>query len=72
MSAQELNDAEKQILADLYAATNRTVDDLPYTVEFDAVLEQFGASTGRDFSRHEFWKVLANLRKASHLVRKKR
>lgn len=39
MSAQELNDTEKQILADLYAATNRTVDDLPYTVEFDAMLE---------------------------------
>ncbi len=72
MSVQELDDAERQIIADLYAATDRTVDDLPYTAEFDAMLEQFGASTGRDISRHEFWKVLANLRKASHLVRKKR
>jgi hypothetical protein len=72
MSVQELNDAERQILADLYAATDRTVDDLPYTEEFDAMLHQFRSSTGRDISCHEFWKALANLRKASHLVRKKR
>ena len=70
MSVQTLDDAERQIIADLYAATDRTVDDLPYTAEFDAMFEQFRSSTGRDISRHEFWKALANLRKASHLVRK--
>ena len=70
MSTQKLDDAAKQIIADLYTATGRTVDDLPYTAEFDAMFDQFRSSTGRDIGRHEFWKALANLRKASHLVRK--
>ena len=70
MPTQELNDGERQILADLYVATDRTVDDLPYTAEFDAMFDQFRSSTGRDISRHDYWKALANLRKASHLVRK--
>ena len=70
MFVQKLDDAEKQIIADLYAATDQTVDNLPYTDEFDAMFEQFRSSTRRDIGRHEFWKALANLRKASHLVRK--
>ena len=69
---QKLDDVAKQIIADLYVATDRTVDDLPYTAEFDAMFDQFRSSTGRDISRQELWKALANLRKASHLVRKKR
>ena len=70
MSTHKLDDAARQIIVDLYAATGRTVDDLPYTDEFDTMFDQFCSSTGRGISRHEFWKALANLRKASHLVRK--
>ncbi len=70
MSTQKLDDAAKQIITDLYAATGKTVDDLPYTAEFDNMFDQFCSITGRDIGRHDFWKALANLRKASRLVRK--
>lgn len=69
---QKLDAAERKIAIDLYSMNNLTVDDLPYSDEFDAMFEQFRSCTGRDISRHEFWKALANLRKASQLVRKKR
>lgn len=72
MPTPKLDDSAKQIIADLYTETARTVDDLPYTAEFDAMYDQFRSYTGRDIGRHDFWKTLANLRKASHLVRKRR
>jgi len=72
MSASNLSDGHRQIIADLYAAAQRTVDDLPYTDEFEAMFQTFCSCSGRDITRHEFWKALSNARKASHLVRKKR
>lgn len=72
MSTRELSNAHREIIAELYAAANRTVDDLPYTDEFEAIFTEFCARTSRDMTRREFWKALANARKASHLIRKER
>ncbi len=72
MSTPELSNAHREIIADLYAAANRTVDDLPYSDEFEAMFTAFCARTGREMTRHQFWRALANARKASRLIRKER
>ncbi|MCP4593471.1 MAG: hypothetical protein GY842_22265 [bacterium] len=72
MSTRKLSNAHREIIVELYGAANRTVDDLPYSDEFEGMFRVFCARTGRDVTRHEFWKALANARKASRLVRKER
>ena len=72
MSTRELSNGHREIIVELYAAANRTVDDLPYTDEFEAMFMEFCERTGRDMTRHEFWKALANARKASRLIRQER
>jgi len=56
----------------LYEATRRTVDDLPYTEDFETLYTAFIARSGLTMTRHDVWKALAGARKAKQLVRKKR
>lgn len=67
-----LNASQGQSLADLYRATRRTVDDLPYTEEFESLYTLFVARTGLTMTRHDVWRALASQRKASRLIRKER
>jgi len=72
MTRLRLSVAHKEILMDLYARTTRTVDDLPYTDEFESLYTSFIARSGMTMTRHDVWKALASCRKQSRLVRKQR
>lgn len=73
MSGMSLSNAHKKMLAELYDQTLLTVDDLPYTEDFETLYTTFIARSGRAMSRHEVWKAsLAGCRKASRLSRKRR
>lgn len=67
-----LSNAHKEIVAELYGAATRTVDDLPYTVDFDEMHAAFMSRSGREISKHDFWRALSSARKASKLKRKER
>lgn len=67
-----LKDTQKQTLRELYRLSRRTVDDLPYTQEFESLHVQFIARTGLTMTRHDVWRVLSSQRKAKRLVRKER
>jgi hypothetical protein len=58
------------MLLDLYTRTSKTLDDLPYTDEFEELYTAFVARSGRTMTRHDLWRSLTNLRKARRLVRK--
>jgi hypothetical protein len=62
----------KNVLSDLYRRTNRTVDDLPYTEEFELLYTEFIARSGLTMTRHDVWRVLSSQRKAKRLIRKER
>lgn len=72
MARLRLRDTDKQTLIELYRATQRTVDDLPYTEEFESLYTSFVARTGLTMTRHDVWRALASQRKASRLIRKER
>ncbi|HMN95842.1 MAG TPA: hypothetical protein PKC43_10885 [Phycisphaerales bacterium] len=72
MAQNLLKHAEKSILGELYRKTKRTVDDLPCTEEFQSLYTQFVAGTGLTMTRHDVWRCLSGLRKASQLIRKER
>jgi hypothetical protein len=72
MSAAYFSSADEEVLVELYAKSPRTLDDLPYTGEFSRLHEQFIARTGKVVTRHDVWRALSNLRKASRLPRKER
>jgi hypothetical protein len=67
-----ISNAHKQVLAELYQQTRLTVDQLPYTDEFERLYTEFVARTGRALTRNDVWRALANVRKRSGLVRKER
>lgn len=68
----KLRDADKQTLIELYRSSRRTVDDLPYTEEFESLYTSFIARSGLTMTRHDVWRALASQRKARRLVRKER
>jgi hypothetical protein len=72
MPRMKLSREVRETLIDLYRRTNRTVDDLPYTEEFEMFYTEFVARTGLIMTRHDVWRSLASQRKASRLVRKQR
>lgn len=72
MPRTTLASEHKQTLIELYRRTKRTVDDLPYTEEFELFYTEFIARTGLTMTRHDVWRSLASQRKASRLVRKHR
>ncbi len=38
-------------------------DQLPYTPDFDAIVEKFNAETGRSLTPHDIWRLIAKLAK---------
>ncbi len=72
MTQIRLRDEHKQLLIELYERTKKTVDDLPYTEEFERLYESFLQRSGLDMNRHDVWRALASQRKASRLIRKER
>jgi hypothetical protein len=72
MARLRISNAAKEILMNLYDRCARTVDDLPYTDEFEQLYTSFVARSGITMTRHDVWKALAGCRKQSRLVRKHR
>lgn len=72
MAKIRLKDEHGRLLVDLYKRTAKTVDDLPYTEEFEHLYESFVQRSGLTMNRHDVWRALASQRKASRLVRKER
>jgi len=67
-----LSQAEKDILISPYERTTSTVDDLPYTDDFETLFIEFIARSGKTMTRHDVWRALSSQRKAGRLVRKER
>jgi hypothetical protein len=73
MTVRDFANADREVLRELYAIARRTLDDLPYTHEFERIYEQFLEKSGRkNATRHDVWKALTSLRKRAALVRKQR
>jgi len=72
MSRLHLRPEHKQLLVELYERTRKTVDDLPYTEEFERLYESFIQRSGVSLNRHDVWRALTSQRKASRLIRKVR
>ncbi len=72
MTKVSLGSAHKKMLAELYDQTPLTVDDLPYTEDFETLYTAFVARSGLTMTRHDVWKALAGCRKASRLSPKHR
>lgn len=67
IDTRELTDFDR-LLIDAYVVAGRTLDDLPYTNEFEDLFQTLGGDTcGK--SRREVFHRLHNLRKASGLPR---
>lgn len=64
----KLSDAQQQLLADLYARSPLTVDDLPYTDEMERIHHDFVQQAGVAVPIGDLFKALLNLRKRSRLV----
>lgn len=67
-----LQSTHRDLLIELYTRTQKTVDELPYTEEFESLYTAFIARTGLTLTRHDLWRALSSQRKASRLVRKVR
>ena len=72
MSRVRLRDEHKELLADLYTRTHKTLDDLPYTEEFERLHASFLNRTGLNLSRHDLWRAIVSVRKSGRLARKQR
>lgn len=73
MNTRDFCAADKEVLRELYSNAQRTLDDLPYTHEFEAIFAEFVRRTGRSgATRHDVWRVLTSLRKRADLARKRR
>ena len=70
MSRIRLSDEHKGLLADLYTRTRKTLDDLPYTEEFERLHASFLNRTGLNLSRHDVWRAIVGIRKSGRLSRK--
>ena len=60
--------ADDQRLIELYLRAGRSLDDLPYTQEFEAFFSQLGQSDTLE-SRHAIFQRLLRLRKTGRLPR---
>ena len=72
MSQLRLDDHDKAKIVELYGRTNKTVDRLPYTRQFEQLYEEYQATAERRLTRNQFWRALSSRRKARQLVRKER
>jgi hypothetical protein len=60
--------SEDQVLLDLYVATGKPLDQLPYTTEFDGLVTRLGGGDGLD-QKYRVFQRLLNLRKRGRLPR---
>ena len=72
MTTVRLSRAHQEMLIELYWKTAKTLDNLPYTDDFERLHTKFVRQSGLMLSRHDLWRVLSNLRKAKRLPRKVR
>jgi hypothetical protein len=70
MTHRDLSEQHLAILIDLYNDSFSSLDDLPYSQQFDVLHERFCERTGLKIDRHYVWKALCNCRKARKLTRK--
>jgi hypothetical protein len=70
--ALKIAKSHKEMLVELYERTRKTVDELPYTEEFERLYESFLQRSGLNLNRHGVWRALSSCRKASLLARKQR
>jgi len=59
---------EDQRLVNAYVEAGRTLDDLPYTVEFDSLVNTLGSPSDLN-TKHAVFSRLLHLRKAGRLPR---
>lgn len=59
-----------EFLASLYAEQRWPLDKLPYTDEFDDMLEKFCDHSEQVISARDFWRLLVRLRKDGHFPNK--
>ena len=71
-SHQGLNDFQRELLAEIYAECDTTLDALPYTDAFGNLYIEFLRRANVAMDRHSVWRALSNSRKASTLIRKDR
>ena len=57
MPGMRVNAFHKQLLIELYKRTRKTVDDLPYTEEFERLYESFLQRSGLSMTRHDVWRA---------------
>jgi len=69
---RDLSEAHRDVIKELYDACALSRDDLPYTDEFERLHQEFGSRTGRQLSKHEFWRALSSIGKMAKLKRKER
>lgn len=72
VSHVDLSDAQRELLAEIYAGYNETLDALPYTEKFEEMYTEFLRRASVKLDRHGFWRALSNARKANKLIRKAR
>lgn len=72
MPRVHLLDEHKELLAELYTRTRKTLDDLPYTEEFERLHASFLNRTGLNLSRHDVWRAIVGIRKSGRLGTKQR
>ena len=60
---------EDEKLISAYVRMGRTIDDLPYTAEFDKICEVMGVSADDSDGKHGVFKRLLTLRKQARLPR---
>src|SRR5438105_14607916 len=53
----DISNADRQGLAELYESIQLTVDQLPYTDEFERLYADFVERTGRAFTRNQVWRA---------------
>jgi hypothetical protein len=68
----DLTETQIDILVQLYAEAECSLDDLPYSDAFERLYAQFLTRGGVSIDRHYVWKALCNARKAGKLIRKQR
>lgn len=61
-----------EVIITLYREGSRTVDDLPYTSEFEVMHSKYLTKTGVPLNHHDLWLRLAYLRKRGLLPHKGR
>lgn len=67
-----MDKASSNLLLRLYRRCPLSVDQLPYTTEFEKLYKAFRDNSGKELTRPEFYRALTNLRKKGVLARKGR